>query len=38
MINIKKIADEADMIFNGYAFCKFDRGYRVLNLDKPGHL
>lgn len=36
MINIKKIADEADMIVNGYAFCKFDRGYRVLNLDKPG--
>ena len=21
MINIKKIADEADMIVNGYAFC-----------------
>lgn len=37
MIDIKKIADEADLIVNGYAFRKCDRGYRVLNLNNSEH-
>lgn len=32
MIDIKIIADEADMIVNGYAFKRCKEGYRVLNL------
>ena len=35
MLDIEKIADEADLIVNGYAFKKCDIGYRVLNLDYP---
>jgi len=35
MIDIKEIADNADVIVNGYAFTKSDLGYRVLNLNKP---
>jgi len=35
MNDIIRIADEADMIVNGYAFTKCDTGYRVLNLDNP---
>lgn len=35
MIDIKKIADAADMIVNGYAFAKSPEGYRVLNLNRP---
>lgn len=35
MNDIIKIADEADLIVNGYAFTKCDTGYRVLNLDNP---
>lgn len=35
MIDIKKIADEADMIVDGYAFTKCDLGYKVLNLKRP---
>ena len=35
MIDIKIIADEADMIVNGYAFKRFIEGYRVLNLNRP---
>lgn len=34
MIDIKNIADKADMIINGYAFTKCDEGYQVLNLNK----
>ena len=34
MIDIKKIADEADMIVNGYAFTKCYIGFRVLNLNR----
>lgn len=37
MLDIEKIADEADLIVNGYAFKKCDIGYRVLNLDYPEH-
>lgn len=35
MINVKEIADNADLIVNGYAFTKCDFGYRVLNLNRP---
>lgn len=36
-LDIKEIADKADMIINGYAFTK-DEGYiRVLNLDRVNH-
>ena len=30
MVDIKKIADEAEMIVNGYAFSLCPEGYRVL--------
>lgn len=36
MLDIIKIADEADLIVNGYAFTKCIEGYRILNLNKPG--
>ena len=35
MIDIIKVADEADLIVNGYAFTKSEEGYRVLNLNNP---
>lgn len=35
MLNLRKVADDADMIVNGYAFNKCSHGYRVLNLNKP---
>ena len=35
MPDILKVADEADMIVNGYAFTKCEEGYRVLNLNRP---
>lgn len=35
MPDIIKIADEADLIVNGYAFTKCKEGYRVLNLNRP---
>lgn len=35
MIDIKEIADNADLIVNGYAFTKCNMGYRVLNLNRP---
>ena len=35
MIDIIKIADEADMIINGYAFTKCESSIRVLNLNRP---
>ena len=35
MINVKDIADNADMIVNGYAFTKENEMIRVLNLDFP---
>lgn len=37
MIDIKNIADKADMIINGYAFTKCNEGYQVLNLNKPSN-
>lgn len=33
MIDIKKIADAADMIINGYAYTKSAENIRVLNLN-----
>ncbi|MCI5603902.1 MAG: hypothetical protein SOV90_01935 [Lachnospiraceae bacterium] len=35
MIDIKKVADNADMIINGYAFTKCEEGFRILNLNRP---
>ncbi len=35
MLDLIKIADNADLIVNGYAFTKSNVGYRVLNLNKP---
>ena len=35
MTNIIKVADEADMIVNGYAFTRNQGNYRVLNLNRP---
>ena len=35
MINIKEIADNAEMIINGYAFTKYGEYIRVLNLNNP---
>lgn len=35
MPDILKVADEADLIVNGYAFTKCGEGYRVLNLNRP---
>ena len=36
-LNIKDIADKADMIINGYAFTKDGDYIRVLNLDHLNH-
>ena len=36
-LDVKKIADEADMIINGYAFTNRDEWIRVLNLNCPNH-
>lgn len=35
MLDILKIAENADMIVNGYAFTRCDEGFRVLNLNRP---
>lgn len=35
MPDIFKVADEADLIVNGYAFTKCEEGYRILNLNRP---
>lgn len=37
MPDIKKIADEADLIVNGYAFTRSELGYRIINLEEPRH-
>lgn len=34
-IEINRIADEANMIFNGYAFTVVDDKVKVLNLNNP---
>ncbi len=35
--SVKRIADMADMIVNGYAFTRTPQGYRILNLNAPEH-
>ncbi len=35
MIDVKKIADKADVIINGYAFTKNTDFVKVLNLNEP---
>lgn len=35
MVDIKRIADEAEVIIDGYAFSRFGNGFRVLNLNAP---
>lgn len=35
MVDIKKVADNAEMIVNGYAFIICEQGIRVLNLNNP---
>ena len=38
MFDVKKIADEADVIINGYAFIKKEEGRTaVVNLNREGH-
>lgn len=34
MLNVKEIADEADVIVNGYAFKRCEEGVQVLNLHR----
>lgn len=36
-LNVKEIADKADMIINGYAFTKQEEYIRVLNLNCVNH-
>ena len=36
-LNVKEIADKADMIINGYAFTKEGEYVRVLNLNFVNH-
>jgi len=35
MVDIKKVAEDADVIVDGYAFTKCEEGCRVLNLNNP---
>lgn len=35
MVDIHKIAAEADVIIDGYAFLRMESGYRVMNLNVP---
>jgi len=35
MLDIKTIADKADIIVNGYAFTRMEDGIHVLNLNSP---
>lgn len=35
MVDVKQVADAADMIVNGYAFTRCAEGFRVLNLNRP---
>lgn len=35
MLDIKTIADKADIVVNGYAFTREEDGIHVLNLNKP---
>lgn len=35
MPSVKRLADDADMIVNGYAFYITDMGYKIINLGNP---
>ena len=35
MVDVKQVADAADMIVNGYAFTRCAEGFSVLNLNHP---
>lgn len=35
MMDIEKIADDAEMIINGYAYTRSEEGIRVINLNRP---
>ncbi len=35
MTDIMNVADDADVIINGYAFTRKESGIAVLNLNKP---
>ena len=35
MPDVIKIADEAELIVNGYVFTKCPEGFRILNLNRP---
>ena len=37
MVDVKQVADAADMIVNGYAFTRCTEGFRVLSLNHPDH-
>ena len=37
LLNVKDIADQADMIINGYAFTRQEKYIRVLNLNYLNH-
>ena len=37
MVDVKQVADAADMSVNGYAFTRCTEGFRVLNLNHPDH-
>ena len=37
MIDIKKIADEADVIIDGYAYIRKDQNITIVNLNREGH-
>lgn len=36
-LNVKEIADKADLIINGYAFTKEEEYVRILNLNNMNH-
>lgn len=38
MVDIHRIAAEAEVIIDGYAFSRFVSGYRVLNLNAPDNV
>jgi putative toxin-antitoxin system, toxin component len=37
MLDVKELADKADIIIDGYAFFKHESGARVLNLNNMTH-
>ena len=37
-LDIKDVADAADMIINGYAYTQEGKYIRILNLNRPNHI